>query len=224
VFLQARLGSTRLPGKALLCLGGMTVLEQVMHALRGIKADVHALLTDAESLSDFTPLTDKAGFEIFAGPALDVLARYCLAAEHFGVTRVVRATGDNPLVSASLANLNLRLHAKLGAELSRLKGAPLGTGVEVLETAALRQANTLSTDAFEHEHITTFLLRRREEYRVFEISVPVAALFPDAHVTLDTSEDYKALKKIYAALYRGKPINVVRLVQWLRTNTPPPAR
>jgi spore coat polysaccharide biosynthesis protein SpsF len=222
VFLQARLGSTRLPRKALLPLAGRPCLSHVMRALRSVKADVFALLTDAESTPVFRPLAEAAGFEVFTGPAQDVLARYCLAANHFRATRVVRATGDNPLVSAELANLNLRLHEKLSADLSRLRGAPLGTGVEVVETIALYAANMLSADIYEHEHITTYLLRHQDRYKVLEIPCPRNVLHPNAHVTLDTDKDYEFIQRIFNDLYRGKPIKTSRLMQWLLKNAPPP--
>jgi spore coat polysaccharide biosynthesis protein SpsF len=223
VFLQGRVGSTRLPGKALLPLAGEPSILRVMRALRPIRAEVYALLTDQESTAAFRPLARAAGFELFTGPALDVLARYCLAAEQYGVTRVVRATGDNPLVSAALANLNLRLHRRRRADLSRLKGAPLGTGVEVVETAALLAANSRSADPCEHEHITTFLLRRPGQYRVCEIDCPRNVFFPEAHVTIDTRADYEYMRRIFTALFRGKPVPATRLVRWLKKNPPPAA-
>jgi spore coat polysaccharide biosynthesis protein SpsF len=223
LFLQGRIGSTRLPGKALLPLAGEPSILRAMRALRPVRADVHALLADEESTPAFRPLAESAGFRLFTGPAEDVLERYCLAAERFGVTRVVRATGDNPLVSAALANLNLRLHRRLGADLSRLRGAPLGTGVEVVETRALQAARTLSQDPYEHEHVSPFLLRRAGEYRVFEIDCPRYARLPGACVTLDTQADYEYLTRIFTALFRGKPVPVTRLVRWLKKNPPQPA-
>ncbi len=222
VFLQARLGSTRLPGKALLPLAGRPCLEIVMRALRKVRADVHALLTDEESTPAFRSLAGAAGFELFTGPAQDVLARYCLAANEYQVTRVVRATGDNPLVSAELANQNLRLHERLHADLSRFRGAPLGTGVEVVETLVLYAANMLSTDPYEHEHVTPYLLRRQERYRVFEIPCPRPYIHPTASVTLDTKKDYERLQRIFGDLYRGKPVKIRRLNRWLLENDPPP--
>jgi spore coat polysaccharide biosynthesis protein SpsF len=222
VFLAARLGSSRLPGKALLPLAGKPCLVHVMNALRPIKADVHALLTDEESTSVFRPLAETAGFKLFTGPAEDVLARYCQAANEYRVTRIVRATGDNPLVSAELANENLRLHEKMHADLSRFRGAPLGTGVEVVETLALYAANMLSTDPFEHEHITTYLLRRQERYRIFEIPCPRSVMHPNASVTLDTERDYEFIQRIFTDLYRGKPIKTARLYRWLTKHAPPP--
>jgi spore coat polysaccharide biosynthesis protein SpsF len=222
VFLQARLGSTRLPEKALLPLGGRPCLDVVMRALKPVKAHVHALLTDEASTQVFRPLAEAAGFELFTGPAEDVLARYCQAANHFRVTRVVRATGDTPLVSAELANLNRRRHENLSADLSRFRGAPLGSGVEVVETLALYAANMLSTDPYEHEHVTPYLLRRQERYRIHEIPCPRSVLLPNASVTLDTMKDYEFIQRIFKDLYKGKPIKTARLYRWLLKDAPPP--
>jgi len=223
VFLQGRVGSSRLPGKALLDLAGAPSILRAMQALRPVRADVHALVTDEESTPAFRPLAAVAGFRLFTGPALDVLERYCLAAEYFGVTRVVRATGDNPLVSAALANRNLRLHRRLRADLSRFRGAPLGTGVEVVETSALQAARAASADPYDHEHVTPYVLGRREEFRVFEIDCPRGVRLPDARVTLDTRADYEHLTRIFAALYRGRPVPTERLVRWLKKHPSPAA-
>ncbi|MBN1523952.1 MAG: NTP transferase domain-containing protein [Spirochaetales bacterium] len=220
VLLQARIGSTRLPGKALLPLAGCTVLEHVLAAAKQIKTDIHVLVTDHRSMELFRPYTLAAGFELFEGPADDVLARYCIAAEFYQVDRVVRATGDNPLVSAKLANKNLVMHASHRADLSRFKGAPLGTGVEVVETWALQESAMRSADPYEHEHITTYMLRRQDEYRVVELDVAEQYLFPEGSVTLDTEADYRHLSAIFSDLYRGNPISIEELIVWLRKNRP----
>jgi spore coat polysaccharide biosynthesis protein SpsF len=215
IFLQARLKSTRLPGKALLKLQGLTVIEHAMSTLRLVRADAHALLTDEESAAEFEPYARKWNFRLFVGPELDVLKRYCLAAERFGVSRVVRATGDNPLVSAELTKLNLEFHEQKQADLSRFKGAPLGTGVEVVETEALVRSYSDSDDAYEHEHITTHILRNPQLYRIHEPLCPAAFRLPQARVTLDTAEDFKILEAVFTALYRHKPIETVELTAWL---------
>jgi spore coat polysaccharide biosynthesis protein SpsF len=218
IFLQARIKSKRLPGKALLELKGLTIIEHAMQALGLVQAGVHALLTDEQSAAIFERYTRKWNFKLFAGPSLDVLKRYCLAAECFGVSRVVRATGDNPLVSAKLTRLNLEYHAQMRADLSRFKGAPLGTGVEVVETGALIRSCAESDDPYEHEHITTHILRNNGTYKVYEPLCPVNCRLPLARVTLDTAEDFKILDAIYTTLYRHKPIETVELVEWLTTH------
>ncbi len=218
IFLQARLKSQRLPEKALLRVEGLTVIEHAMRALAKVKADVFALLTDKESTPVFKSYAAKCGFELFTGPSLDVLKRYCLAAEYFGVTRVVRATGDNPLVSAELAALNLREHEKRRADLSRFAGGPLGTGVEVVEAKALHTSCGESHDPYEHENITTYILRNKHKFSVHELKCPRNCSLAQARVTLDTADDFKIIETIYNALYSGKPIETKELVLWLKTN------
>jgi spore coat polysaccharide biosynthesis protein SpsF len=216
VFLQARLNSTRLPGKALLPLAGSPVVQHALRALRRVRADVHAVLTEPGSAPALEPLARAEGFALFAGPEEDVLERFCLAARRFHVGRVVRATGDNPLVSALQVQALLDLHCSAGWQLSHFIGLPLGTGVEVVETEALEAANRASSDAYEHEHITTFLYRHPERFRIAEPACPEAWRLPEARVTLDTREDYELLQRIFRELYRGEPIELEALVAWLR--------
>jgi spore coat polysaccharide biosynthesis protein SpsF len=216
VMLQARLHSVRLPRKALLPLNGGNVLQHTMRALHGVPAELHALLTDPQSAGVFAPLAQAEGFALFVGPAEDVLARYGQGARHFGADRVVRATGDNPLVSARQAALLLRLHARKRLQLSHFLGNPLGTGVEVVESAALEEAERRASDPYEREHITTYLYRHRERFRVGELRCPRRWRFPQGKVTLDTPEDYALLQRIFAELYRGRPVETEELVAWLR--------
>jgi spore coat polysaccharide biosynthesis protein SpsF len=218
IFLQARLRSQRLPEKALIKIQGLTIIEHAMHALKGVEADVFALLTDEESAAVFKAYTEKWGFKLFSGPSEDVLKRYCLAADYFGVTRVVRATGDNPLVSAELTALNLSMHQNKRADLSRFTGAPLGTGVEIVETGALARSCRESHDPYEHEHITTYILRHKHLFNVQEFPCPQSFLLSEARVTLDTEDDFKIIEQIYNALYAGKPIETKELVVWLKKN------
>jgi spore coat polysaccharide biosynthesis protein SpsF len=216
IFLQARLNSERLPGKALCTLKGLTVIEHAMQALGRIKAEVYALLTDEKSAPIFKEYGERCGFMLFIGPSRDVLKRFCLAAVHFGVTRVVRATGDNPLVSFELGKLNLKIHEKSRPDLSRFSGGPLGTGVEVVEAQALHRSCRESDDPYEHEHITTYILRNRNKFKVREIRCPKEFYFPQARVTLDTEEDLKIINAVYSDLYAGKPIKIKELIKWLK--------
>ena len=117
IFVQVRLGSTRLARKALLPLAGSTVIAQVMRALVPVPADVRALLTDRESLAALAPEAAASGFLVMAGHPDDVLTRYADAARQFDVQRIVRATGDNPLTCPRLARQILAIHGDRQADL-----------------------------------------------------------------------------------------------------------
>ena len=216
VFLQARLGSTRLPRKALLPLAGTTVLQLAMRALASVEAGVHALLTEPASASDFAGLAREEGFELFVGSEQDVLDRFCGAAARFGVRRVVRATGDNPLVCPAQVRSLLELHEAQGWQLSHYLGPPLGTGVEVVEAAALAEAGEEAKDPYEREHVTPYLYRHPDRFRVGEPGCPAGWHFPETRLTLDTAEDYELLRALFGELYRGEPLETEELVRWLR--------
>jgi len=219
VLLQVRLHSHRLPRKALLPLQGPAVLTHVLRALQGIRAEVYALVTDSRSVDALEPLAEPEGFSVFVGPEEDVLARYARAAEHYGVQRIVRATGDNPLVSARAAEALLDIHERDGYDLSHFLNNPLGTGVEAVEAGALLKAHAQTRDPFEREHITTYLYRHTQEFRIGEIPCPEAWAFPQARLTLDTEEDYALLQELFTDLYSGRPIEIEEVVGWLRRHT-----
>jgi len=130
IVLQARLDSTRLPEKALLSVGGKPLIFRVMEALNCIPADLRILACAQDSLSSFSPLAAQAGFEIFAGPKDDVLERYCQVIRRFDITRVIRATGDNPFVfTDAAAAINAEALA-LNADYAGYSELPYGAGVE----------------------------------------------------------------------------------------------
>jgi spore coat polysaccharide biosynthesis protein SpsF len=220
VFLQVRLDSTRLPNKALLELGGKTVIEHAMLSLRRVPASVHAIVTDRASRELLEPRASKCGFVTFVGPQEDVLERYVLAARAFAVEHVVRATGDNPLVSWELARMALREYLQRGADYCGFDGPPLGTGVEIVRAAALERSIRETGSRYDREHVTPFVYRHPHAFTVFRLPAPPAYCLPNARVTLDTAEDYRFLCSVFDALYRGSPVPIFRLTRWLRDEGP----
>lgn len=220
ILVQVRVGSTRLPGKALLEIAGLSITRHAMRALKLVAADVRALLTDEASAAALAPQAEAEGFQLFVGPAEDVLRRYAMAAERYDVGRVVRATGDNPLVSPRLTAEILALHASRRADLSHFLHCPLGTGVEVIETSALLEADRCARCCREREHVTPYLYANRGLFRVEEPACPPDCLMSEAHVSVDTTEDYAKVRRIFDALYDGRPIETDRLVAWLREHRP----
>lgn len=221
VVVQVRLGSTRLPRKALLPLGGATMTDQVLARLAFIPADFHILATDEASTPELAPIARRHGFELLTGPAEDVLARYCLAIRRFGLELVIRATGDNPLVSHELAILLLERGAESRAQYTAFSGTALGMGVELVEARALLRAEAEATAAREREHVCPYLYDHPEIFRILRPEVPRAFSFPEGRVTVDTFEDYEAVLSIYGALYDGRPIPTERVLSHLRGENAP---
>jgi len=218
VFVQVRLGSTRLPSKALLPLPGGCLIRHVMRSLAAVPAEIRALLTDGRSVEALRPHAVDEGFEVFAGPDEDVLARYCMASRSYGIDRVIRATGDNPLTSARLARDIIGEHERARADLSHFVGIPWGSGIEVVTAEALYEAERDATRQDEREHITTFHYRHRERFRIIEAPAPAYARCPEGRVTVDTRADLDAVTRLFEDLYRGMPIEIDQVVAWLKNH------
>lgn len=212
LFLQVRLGSTRLPGKALLPLAGRTVVEHAMAALGNVPAELYALLTEPDSAEALAPYARACGFELYIGPKDDVLARYAGACRVWKPDTVIRATGDNPLVSWELAREILRLHHERQADYSGFLDIPIGSGVEILRTEALFTAEREAVDPYEREHVSPFLYRRPARFLINRPLPEARYRLPDARVTLDTPEDYARITAVFDTLYAGSPIGLDTLV------------
>ncbi len=157
IVLQARVDSSRLPGKALLPLGGKPMILRVMEALNRIPAEMRVLACPEDSLSAFAELAGEAGFTLFAGPKEDVLDRFCLCLRKFGIRHIIRATGDNPFVFADAAYTIITEALALGADYAGYGGLPPGAGVESVNAKALLLAGTEAVSQYDREHVCPYL-------------------------------------------------------------------
>lgn len=229
VIVQARLDSSRLPGKALLPLGGEPLVLRVMEALRLIRAEVHVIACPEDCESAFAPYASRAGFKIFAGPKEDVLARYCGAVRKYGLdkedgARVIRATGDNPFVFADAARaLNDEAEA-LNADYAGYAGLPYGAGVESVSVRSLLKAEAEARSDFEREHVCPYLYGHPGLFALHRPLAPLRWQGPELRFTVDTKEDYEAAAKLYAALEPegGGQGSGERLIRAARSSLSPP--
>ncbi|MEI6414790.1 MAG: glycosyltransferase family protein [Pseudomonadota bacterium] len=205
---QARMGSTRLPGKVLKRLGDRSVLAHVITRLKTCQTlDTPIIATTLDAADD--AIRDEAerwGARVFRGDALDVLARYHGAAKIFGLEVVVRVTSDCPLIDPAMidAMMDQFLAALVSPHPldylsnSRIRRYPRGLDAEIFSFAALDQAFLAATEPYEHEHVTPYFYLHPE---LFAIGDFVA--FEDHSAlrwTLDTEEDLRLLEAIFARL------------------------
>ena len=207
--LQARLSSTRLPGKVLLPLAGAPmIVRQVERVRRAARIDRLVVATSDQPDDDrLAHVLGDAGVQVFRGPLDDVLARFMGALDAFPADHVVRLTGDCPLIDPDLIDATVDLLFERGADYSqnRLvdKGFPKGQDVEVITASALRRAAAAASSAEEHEHVTWGVWNHPERYRVVRLEPPV----DDGHVrwTVDRPDDYAFVAAVYEALYPANP-------------------
>ena len=224
VFLQVRINSSRLPGKAVKKIyEDITVAGSAMMQLKKIKADYHVLLTDQNSSAVLKKESDRYGFDLFIGDENNVLNRFTSAARFYNADTVIRATGDNPFVFYEKAQKILDLHLEKKADHSIFTGMPLGGGVEVVEAEALYTAEKNTQSAYDTEHVTPYVYNHPELFMLNHVESDPDAFYPEGRITIDTENDYLYMKKAASELKYEKACIHSDLIEWLKKNLYPDA-
>lgn len=195
VIVAARLGSRRLPGKALLPFAGRPMLEYLLVRLLPSRlASEVVLATTARPEDDALAAVARGlGVPVFRGDEEDLVTRYADACRRFGVDHAVRVTGDCPFVDAALLDHCLdACRQNPGFHLATTKGAfPVGIDCEVFPAALLDDLLRRPDLSPAHrEHLTLYVYERSERFRIDRFAPP-AGLPAAAHsFTVDTPADY----------------------------------
>jgi spore coat polysaccharide biosynthesis protein SpsF len=171
-----------------------------MEALRRVPADCYVLACAEDCAGPFRPLAERAGFALLPGPKDDVLARYGLAIRRFNISRVIRATGDNPFVFADAAAAINAEALSLNADYAGYSGLPLGAGVESVDARALFRAEAGAAAPYEREHVCPYLYSRPGQFSLHRPLAPPRWQGSRIRLTVDTAEDYERARILNAAL------------------------
>ncbi len=202
--IQARTGSTRLPGKVLEPLGGKPLLVWTLEAaLRATLVDEVILATTVSPGDDaVVEVAARLGVKSVRGSELDVLGRFLLAIDETGARDVVRLTGDCPLLDADLVDRAVDLFRSERADYVYIGpegGFPRGVDTEVVAAATLRQVAETSLDAADREHVTRFVRQRPQEFRLV-VPEAEASLRRPYRLCVDEGPDLAVVRGAVAAL------------------------
>lgn len=198
VVLQARMGSVRLPGKSLAPIEHRSILGHCIERLR-LRSGLPVIVATTTMAEDDVLAGEAArcGAPTVRGAADDVLSRFVLAADLFDLKTIIRATADNPAVDMDAPTRTLALLERTKAGHVVEHGLPYGCAVEAIDVAALREANELTTLAFDREHVTPFIKRERR-FRALDALAPFEVRQTELRLTVDTPEDLDFVRCVYA--------------------------
>ncbi|WP_061212750.1 cytidylyltransferase domain-containing protein [Syntrophomonas wolfei] len=209
VIVQARMTSTRLPGKVLCEVMGKPLLEYQIERLRQVtQADELIIATTTNDTDQpIIELCKRLGVAYYRGPEEDVLSRYYEAAAQFGADVVVRVTSDCPLIDPGVMDEVISLYINNYEKYDYVSNTlertyPRGLDTEVFSMAALEKACREAREKPEREHVTLFMYRRPEQFRLANSSNAID--YSQHRWTLDTPEDFQFIKLILQELY---PLN-----------------
>lgn len=227
IIVQARMDSSRLPGKALLPVVGKPLLVFLLERLRMVKNAGSIVVATTERSSDdaICSVVREFGVEVYRGSEDDVLGRFHECAAPYDWRRIVRVTADCPLFDPRILDEALEIAMSLPESYfitnspysDAERTYPRGMDVEVFSKASLQEAFRGATTPFEREHVTPYLRARPDLYPIR--LVPCASPVPALRLTLDERPDYDVIVRIAERLYPVNPLfSFSDIVLFLRDN------
>lgn len=196
VIIQARINSSRLPGKALLPLpqqGGQTILEHIIAKARAVVPAPEVILATSTNPENnlLGETARKNHIHFFQGDEADVLGRFYHAAQFHGLQTIVRLTGDNPFIDSQLLSQTLLEHHQVGAAYTSTTGLPLGTNLEIFSFPALEQAYRQASLPEHREHVTPYIRLNPGLFALHQKSFSDHQYGkPEWRLTIDNESDY----------------------------------
>jgi spore coat polysaccharide biosynthesis protein SpsF len=203
---QARMGSTRLPGKVLRRLAGQPLLAHLVRRLGGCRRlDRVIIATTVDPADDaIEALTRSLGLGCFRGSEEDVLSRYAGAAAEAGADVIVRITSDCPLIDPEVVDSVVARLARGDCDYASntiRRTYPRGLDTEALTRATLDRLQVIAEPGPAREHVTWLVHRRTDEFRIASVEDEIDS--SDLRWTVDTDDDWRLVDRLYRELDLG---------------------
>ena len=213
IVVQARMNSSRLPGKVMMSFAGATFLESCLDRCARVAgvSEVVVATTDRDDCDELAALAGRRGYRVVRGSTDDVLGRYLQAARETRADAVVRITSDCPLIDPTTASEVVARFRDGAGDLVTTNippSWPIGLDVEVFTVAALEQAGREARLRSEREHVSIFIRQRPRRYRLAQLPSDREGC-AHSRLTLDTPAD----RDFLLALERAVPGDI-RTADW----------
>jgi len=229
--IEARMTSSRLPGKVLLPADGEPMLMHLVRRLRAV-ASIDAIVIATTTNASDEPIVEfanAAGVLCHRGSEDDVLARVIGAGDMARAEVLVEITGDCPVIDPDLVEQTIQMffhHDVQYVSNSLIRSYPDGMDTQVMWLSALKSSATMTNDRLDREHVSRFICRHPELFARVHLVAPPSLHWPELGLTLDEVSDYLLLKKIIEELAPVNPLfgcgDMIRLLrerpEWVEIN------
>jgi spore coat polysaccharide biosynthesis protein SpsF len=229
--IEARMTSSRLPGKVLLQAAGKPMLEHLVNRLRAVSSlDGIVLATTISSADDaLVEFSKRVGIDCYRGSENDVLSRVIDAADSVGADVVVEITGDCPIIDPQIVEQTIRMFKANQVDYvsnAHIRTYPDGMDTQVFRLETLKRSAEMTDDVLDHEHVTLHIRNHAEIFSHMHLLSPPETHWPELGLTLDEPKDYELLKRIIEHFEQGERLfsclDVVRLLKqkpdWVAIN------
>lgn len=202
IIIQARCGSTRLPGKVLKVIHDRTLLDHIIDRLKSLQEEAVIVIATSILPGDdrIEQFCKEKGVLCFRGSESNVLSRYYECARERGFDHIVRLTADNPFVDVEEVDRLIAFHRESGNDFTEsFSQLPIGAGAEIFSFPALEEDMKRASMPHHFEHVDEYILENMDKFKTGTLQVDEEKRKPDVRLTVDTQEDYE--KACYIAAH-----------------------
>ena len=234
IIIQARMGSSRLPGKMLMPFyKNLTILEIIILNLLDFFNSDQIIIATTTNASDneIAQLGKKLNVNTFRGDENDVLKRFIDAAEYFSAPTIIRVCADNPFLQAKEVKCLYNEYMKLSAPVDYFSFAfpdntpviksHLGLFAEITTLAALKKIMAYTEDSLYHEHVTNYMYANSDRFKIAFTALPENLKNrKDLRMTIDTREDFNLLKVVFGKLVSANDYHIptAKIISYIDNN------
>tara|TARA_B100000900_G_scaffold411973_1_gene432772 strand:- start:32506 stop:33252 length:747 start_codon:yes stop_codon:yes gene_type:complete len=222
--IEARMNSSRLPGKVIIKIKGIPTIILLIDRLKEVnKLDKIIVATTTSKKDDkLCEILKKNNVSYFRGSESNVLERVLNTAKKFKIKNIVQITGDCPLIDPEIVSQNLLIYEKNKFDYvsnSNVRSYPDGMDVAIFSTKILERAFKKTSNKYDLEHVTLFIRRNPNLFSICNILSPQSLFLPKLGLTLDEKDDFLLIKKIFNKFWkRRRDFSCLEVVNFLNKN------
>lgn len=199
--IEARMTSSRLPGKVMMKAAEKPMLEHLVNRLKTVKSIDEIIIATTKNESDdiIQKLADSLSVQCFRGSEEDVLNRVLGAANHIKGDIIVEITGDCPIIDTGIIEQTIQVYLNNEVDYvsnNNVKSYPDGMDVQVFSSKVLERSSKMTNDLLDLEHVTLHIRNNPNLFSRINLISPPELFYPELGLTLDEAEDYLLLKNI----------------------------
>jgi spore coat polysaccharide biosynthesis protein SpsF len=215
---QARMESTRLPGKVLMKINGIPMIILQINTLKKSKLLNQIIVITSKNQTNDVLIKnlEKNGIRYFRGSEENVLERYFQAATKFNADIIVRITSDNPLVDITILDNILKIinENDLDYVSNNLKRTfPIGYDIEAFSYKTLKKIFESTENIDDLEHVTLYIHKNKEKFKIKNFEANSEDAHPEWRVTVDEKEDFQLIKEIFKHYHKKSIIRYRDLIE-----------
>ena len=211
--IQARMGSSRLPGKVILPLAGKPLLLRMYERVASSKyaGEIVIAITEDESDNELAVLCQKNNLNFFRGSSVDLLDRHYKTAKKYDAEAIVKIPSDCPLIDSDIIDKVILYYINNSDKFDFVSNLhppsyPDGNDVEIMSIKTLEYAWINAKKEFEREHTTPYIWENSDKFRIGNVLWETGLDYSMTHrFTIDYKEDYEFIKRVYDELYHKNP-------------------